>query len=350
MITIDKKSFGRLSDGREVHLYTLKNQNRMEVDILDFGGTIVSIRIPNRPGEPTDVVLGYDNVAGYETGEGYLGALIGRHGNRIRRARFVLNGVEYPLYANDGANHLHGGKCGFDHKIWEASVKDGSLFLHYLSRDGEEGYPGNLDVTVVYTLDDDNALTIDYQATTDADTVCNLTNHTYFNLSGYESGPVLDQKIRLVSERFTPADAESLPDGRIAPVEGTPMDLRSLTPIGAHIDDGFEQLRFAGGYDHNWIIDGEPGTLRLMAQACSDQSGITLEAYATNPSVQFYTGNFLKDHTPGKGGHTFSKRWGFCLESQFYPNSLEHPEFPQPVLKQGERYHQVTVFRFGWKK
>lgn len=350
MTTITQKSFGTTAAGEAVQLYTLKNEAGMEVDITDLGGIIVSIRVQDKNGKTTDVVLGHDNVADYENGEGYIGALIGRHGNRIAKGKFTLNGKEYSLYCNDGANHLHGGKIGFDKKIWKAEAADGALRLTYLSPDGEEGYPGNLSVTVVYSLDEDNALTLDYQADTDADTVCNLTNHAYFNLGGCESGSVLNQKLRLFADRYTCGDGECLTTGEIASVEGTPMDLRELTVIGAHINDDFDQLRLAGGYDHNFIVNGETGTLRPMAEAEDDTTGITLSAYTTQPSVQLYSGNFLKENTPGKNGSTYGHRWGFCLESQYYPNALCYPHFPQPILKKDEHYHHVTVYRFGLKK
>lgn len=345
MAGITQRRFGVTGSGQEITEYTLENARGTTLRAINYGGTVTSLVVADRSGNPVDIVLGYDTLEAYEAQEKYLGALIGRHANRIQAARFSLNGREYPLAANDGKNHLHGGNVGFDKRIWDASVEDGALVLRYVSPDGEEGYPGTLRVQVRYTLDDADRFTLEYDADTDADTVCNLTNHSYFNLAGHASGKVLEQEIRLFAEKYTPADAESLPDGSVASVAGTPLDLREPIQIGAHIDEEFEQLRFAGGYDHNFVIDGYDGTLRPAAEAYDPGTGIVLRMETTLPGVQFYSGNYLGGIAPGKGGAPYGPRWGFCLESQYFPNALEHPNFLQPVLRAGEHYHAVT--RYG---
>lgn len=348
MAVTTQAPFGKTSAGNPVALYTLRNQNGMEVKISTYGGAIVSCTVPDRSGNPTDVVLGYDRVEDYEKQQTYLGSLIGRHGNRIEKGRFTLNGKTYNLFCNDGNNHLHGGKIGFDKKIWHAERLDGGrVALSLLSPDGEEGYPGNLYVTVTYSLDNNNALRLDYEAHSDADTICNLTNHTYFNLNGHNSGTILNQEIRLNADFYTHANAESLPDGRIEPVDGTPMDLRELTPIGKNIDSDFDQLKEPGGYDSNWVVRGTRGVLREAAFARSKESGITLTALTSLPGIQFYSGNYLDGTAPGKNGASYTNRCGFCLETQFFPNALAHPEFEQPILRKGTIFHSITEYRFG---
>ncbi len=347
MTKIAQSKFGTTAAGDEVTLYTLQNDSGMSVSIMNYGGVITTLRVPDKNGISTDVVLGYDTLAEYEKGDKFLGTLVGRYANRIGNARFTLNGKTYSLFANDGIHHLHGGKVGFDRKIWEAEPVNGSLKLTYVSPDGEEGYPGELTVTVIYSLTDDNTLAIDYSAVSDADTICNLTNHSYFNLAGQDSGDVLKQKIQVFGDTYTITDAKSIPTGEIVPVDGTPMDLRKPVAIGDHIDDDFDQLVWAGGYDHNWIINGEAGTLRKMAYAFDEGTGITLTGYTTLPGMQFYAGNYLDGVMHGKGSATNGRRCGFCLESQFYPNSPNCPNFPQPILRKGDRYHSVTAFRFG---
>lgn len=276
-----------------------------------------------------------------------MGALIGRYANRIGRSRFSLGGTEYPLRANDGKNHLHGGPLGFDKQVWTVEAcAEGSLTLALASPDGQEGYPGNLQVRVTYTLTGD-ALTLDYQATCDRDTLCNLTNHAYFNLSGHQSGPVNGQYIRILADAYTPTDEASIPTGEISPVESTPMDLRKGERIGAHIDDPFPQLMLAGGYDHNWVLALAPRALALAAVAWSEETGIAMETLTTLPGIQFYSGNYLDDCPKGKGGVPYAKRWGFCLETQFFPNTPNRPKFPSAQLAKGEEYHQTTVYRFG---
>lgn len=346
MTTIIKEPFGVAASGEPVERYILDNGSA-KAAILTYGGILQSLFVPDKDGKQVDVVLGYDTLAEYEKGDKYLGALIGRHANRIGGAVFTLNGKEYKLFDNDKGNHLHGGKCGFDKKIWTAEICGESLRLTYTSIDGEEGYPGTLVVTVTYSLTADNTLVLDYKAKSDADTVCNLTNHSYFNLAGQDSGDVLDQKIQVFGSYYTLTDEKSIPTGVIAAVDGTPMDLRTLTRIGDHIDDSFEQLAWAGGYDNNWVIDGQPGILRKMAYACDQNTGITLTASTTLPGMQFYAGNYLDGVLPGKGKSTNGRRCGFCLESQYFPNALHCPNFAQPILKAQEEFHAVTTYQFG---
>ncbi len=344
---ISKEIFGKTSAGETAELYTLENGTGMQVTVSTLGGAVTKILVPDKNDIPTDVALGYDSPAGYEQGTCYLGALIGRHANRIKGGRISVGGREYPLFCNNGKNHLHGGKSGFDRKLWSAKEAENALLLSYRSKDGEEGYPGNLEVTVAHSLSEDGTLTLDYTAVCDKDTVCNLTSHSYFNLAGHASGPVTGQYIQVLADYYTPADSESLPTGEIAKVEGTPMDLRSPVRIGEHIDDDFEQLRFAGGYDHNWIISGQAGTLRKMAFAYDEGTGISLSAYTTLPGMQFYSGNYLDDAGTGKGGAPYGKRWGFCLESQYYPNAMAIDHFKKPVLRAGDVYRETTAYRFG---
>ncbi len=348
MVQISKRNFGTTAQG-SVSLYTLTNKNKMSVSISTLGAVVVAVKVPNKNNILTDVVLGYDDLASYERQNKYLGALIGRCGNRIAKGRFKLNGKDYQLYCNDGSNHLHGGKIGFDKKVWHAATTESGLRLTYISPDGEEGYPGTLTAHVIYALSDDNIFSIDYTATSDADTVCNLTNHTYFNLAGYDSGAVLDQQIQILADYYTVADQESLPTGEIARVENTPLDLRQPTRIGDNIDSSFEQIQFAGGFDHNWVINDYDGTLKKAAWAYAENTGITLTASTTLPGIQFYSGNYLDGAPAGKNRSAIYKRYGFCLESQYFPNALENPNFIQPILEKNKVYHAVTTYQFGIK-
>ena len=338
--------FGTMPDGTPVELYTLA-AGALSCQIITFGGSLQSLRVPDRSGRPVDVLLGFDALEPYRTHGKSLGALVGRYANRIGGAKFSLNGQTYQLAANNnGVNHLHGGLVGFNQRVWTVEeAGDDRLALSLFSPDGEEGYPGNLTVRVTYTLTEEG-LTIGYRAECDRDTVCNLTNHAYFNLSGHDSGPVLDQTIQLLADRYTPTDPLSIPTGEIAPVEGTPMDLRRTAPIGARIGEDFPQLLQAGGYDHNWIPNGEAGTLRPIARAASPATGISMEVLSTLPGVQFYTGNYLDGCPAGKGGAAYANRWGFCLETQFYPDSPNHANFPSCVLRAGEVFDHTAAFRF----
>lgn len=341
--------FGVMPDGTNVEQYTL-TAGALSCGIITFGGSLRSLRVPDRNGKSVDVLLGFDTLEAYRTHGKSLGALIGRFANRIGGARFTLNGTTYSLASNDhGVNHIHGGVLGYNQRVWTAeAVTDASLTLSLFSPDGEEGYPGNLKVRVTYTLTEEG-LTIAYEAECDKDTVCNLTNHAYFNLSGHDSGPVLDQTIQLLADRYTPSDAGSIPTGEIAAVDGTPMDLRQPTPIGAHIGEAFPQLLQAGGYDHNWVVNGDPGSLRPIARAFSPATGISMETLSTLPGVQFYTANFLTGCPAGKGGVTYDRRWGFCLETQFFPDSPNHENFPSCVLRAGKPFQSTTAFRFAAK-
>lgn len=341
--------FGTMPDGTPVELYTLA-AGALSCQIITFGGSLQSLRVPDRSGKPVDVLLGFDALEPYRTHGKSLGALVGRYANRIGGAKFSLNGQTYQLAANNnGVNHLHGGLVGFNQRVWTVEeAGDDRLALSLFSPDGEEGYPGNLTVRVTYTLTEEG-LTIGYRAECDRDTVCNLTNHAYFNLSGHDSGPVLDQTIQLLADRYTPTDPLSIPTGEIAPVEGTPMDLRRTAPIGARIGEDFPQLLQAGGYDHNWIPNGEAGTLRPIARAASPATGISMEVLSTLPGVQFYTGNYLDGCPAGKGGAAYANRWGFCLETQFYPDSPNHENFPSCVLRAGEIFRHTAAFRFSAK-
>ena len=348
MTTITKSDFGKLSSGENVSLYTFKNSIGAEVEIIDFGGAIRAVRVPDKNGVMEDVVLGYDSVDGYENQGKYIGALIGRHGNRIEDSEFELNGKTYKLFANDGRNNLHGGKIGFDKKLWKAKISGEILSLTYFSPDGEEGFPGNLTVTVEYSFDDDCALKIDYYAVSDADTVCNLTNHCYFNLGGQGSGSIVDEKVRINASKFTVGNNECLPNGEIAEVCGTPLDFTQFHVIGDRIGSDYEQIVFAGGYDHNWCPDGEG--LREVADVWDEKTGRYMQVYTDQPGLQFYTGNFLNSKPPfGKGGKPIDKRNGLCLEAQFYPNSLKHTHFPSPILRKGESYRQTTIYKFSVK-
>jgi aldose 1-epimerase len=349
-----KEPFGKTADGQEISRYKLTNKSGMEVAIINYGGIIVSLKAPDRSGKLDDIVLGLDSLDGYLAKPPYFGALIGRYGNRIAKAKFTLNGVEYTLAKNNGENSLHGGEKGFDKVVWNArdvSAGDAAaLELTYLSKDGEEGYPGNLAAQVVYSLNDKNELKIDYSATTDKDTVVNLTNHSYFNLAGQGEGDILQHRLMLNADRFTPIDAGLIPTGELQSVAGTPFDFRQPTPIGARINDKDQQLALGKGYDHNWVLNGTAGTMRLAARVTEPKSGRVLEVETVEPGIQFYTGNFLDGTIRGKGGKVYQQRYGFCLETQHFPDSPNKPAFPSTVLKAGGRYHTMTVFRFSVEK
>ena len=346
MLDMNKTPFGALPGGETVEQYILE-AGRLRCGVLTYGGALRFLEVPDRSGNPVDVLLGFDTLEDYRQQDKYIGALVGRFANRIGGARFTLDGRDYPLAANDGKNHLHGGLRGFDKRIWTVEAADRrSLTLSLASPGGEEGYPGDLAVRVSYTLSEEG-LTIHYQAESGAPTVCNLTNHAYFNLSGHGSGPVLDQTIQILAEEYTPSDSGSIPTGETASVAGTPMDLRDPLPIGARIDEDFPQLVQAGGYDHNWALPGGvQARPRLFARAASPASGIAMEALTTLPGVQFYAGNYLDGCPAGKGGAPYGKRWGFCLETQFFPDSPNRSAFPSCRLNPGEVWDHTTVYRF----
>lgn len=348
------KPFGTIHDGSETHLFTLRNDGGLRVDLSDFGATIVRFFAPDRHGKAEDIVLGFDSVEGYARPTGpYFGATIGRVGNRIAHGRFDLDGQTYQLPTNNAPGGLpctlHGGPRGFNHVLWQAdsaTIDAGSMLrLRYRSRDGEEGFPGNLDATVEFTLTDAGELRIEYTATTDRPTPVSLTNHSYFNLSGEGARTVLGHVLTLNAARYTPVNAGLIPSGEIAPVEGTPLDFQAPHTIGERIDRANEQLRFAGGYDHNFVLNGTGGSLALAAVALDPLSGRELEVLTTEPGVQFYSGNFLDGTLLGKNGHAYERRSGFCLETQHFPDSPNHPSFPSIILRPGETYRSTTVFR-----
>jgi len=351
---MEKKVFGTTADGKTADLYTLKNKNGMQVSITNFGATVVSIMVTDKAGKAADVALGYDDLAGYELNKNYLGVLVGRYGNRIAHGKFSIDGAEYTLAKNNGDNSLHGGIKGFNKAMWEArDVSKGgeaAVEMKYVSKDGEEGYPGNLSVTVVYTLTNKNELKIDYSATTDKKTVVNLTNHTYFNLAGQGNGDILKQELMINADTFTPVDSGLIPTGELKKVDGTPFDFRKPTAIGARIDANDEQIKLGGGYDHNFVLNRKGATgLSLAARVSDPASGRTVEVWTTEPGVQFYTGNFLDGSFKGKGGGAYQKRTAFCLETQHFPDSPNHASFPTTLLKPGEKYHTTTVYKFEAK-
>ncbi len=348
-MAITKDSFGATKDGVAVDLYTMTNDTGMTAKITTYGGIIVSLTAPDAGGNFADVVLGFDTIGEYEEKSPYFGCITGRYANRIAKGTFVLDGVTYDKLAiNNGPNALHGGLKGFDKVVWEAAVAGDSLVLHTISADGEEGYPGKLDVTVTYTLGDD-ALRIDYAATTDKPTLCNLTNHSYFNLAGHDAGAdaQASHEMMINGDAFTPiADEGAIPTGEIRPVMGTPMDFTSPKAIGTQINDDDEQLKYGAGYDHNWVLNKDKaGELSLAARTTDPSSGRVMETWTTEPGVQFYSANYLDGFT-GKGGAVYPYRGGFCLETQHYPDSPNQPEFPSTVLRPGEKYQSTTIYKF----
>ena len=349
---IPKQSFGT-ADGVPVDLYTLRNPSGAEARIMTYGGIVVSLKVPDKNGHMDDVVLGYDTLDGYLKESPYFGALIGRYGNRIAKGRFSLNGTAYQLATNNYPNALHGGLKGFDKRVWQASARQTahgpSLELRYVSKDGEEGYPGTLSVTAVYTLTRDNALRLDYTATTDKDTVLNLTQHSYFNLAGQGSGDILNHVVMMSAARYTPVDATLIPTGELAPVGGTPFDFRTPTAIGARIEENNEQLKFGVGYDHNWVFAKQVGELTTLARVSEPSSGRILEVLSTEPGLQFYTGNFLDGTIKGKAGKVYNFRNAFCMEPQHFPDSPNQPNFPSVVLKPGQTYKNTIIYRFSTK-
>lgn len=353
-MSIQKHWFGSLPDGRAVHRYILQNQNGMTVSLLDFGGAVQQILVPDRNGRLNDVVGGYDNILDYYYGDGYQGALIGRFGNRICRGKFTLEGKDYDLYINNGVNHLHGGKEGFSHKIWEATPVDGdepALQLHYVSPDGEEGYPGTLDVTLTYTLKASNSLSIRYVATTDRRTVLNLTNHTYFNLGGFASGKVFDHVLQLDADTYLPTDDTLIPTGELKSVAGTPFDFRTPKAVGKDFFADNEDLRLAGGYDHCFnFVGGESKEPVLRATLYEPLSGREMKVYTNQPCVQFYSGNFLNNaEHPFKGGYPQGTQNALCLETQHMPDAINHKNFTNVILDPGEAYDYTTEYAFSVK-
>ena len=348
---MQKQSFGKTADGQQIDLYTLTNEHGMEASILNYGATLVSLKVPDRDGKLGDVVLGYDKLGDYEKGASYFGGTIGRYANRIAHGKFTLDGVPYTLPLNDGPNSLHGGIQGFNKRVWTAKNASASagkaLELTYLSKDGEEGYPGNLTVKVVYTLlADRNELRIDFSATTDKDTVVNFANHSYFNLNGEGNGDILGHELVLHAKQFTPVDATLIPTDELTDVKDTPFDFQTATAIGARIGQDNEQLKFGKGYDHNWVLDRAKPGLSPAAEVYDAQTGRVLEVSTTEPGIQFYTGNFLNGAL-GKAGKAYNYRSALCLETQHFPDSPNHSNFPSAELKPGQHFRSTTVYSFS---
>ncbi|HEX7295297.1 MAG TPA: aldose epimerase family protein [Pyrinomonadaceae bacterium] len=349
---ITRADFGKTPDGQNVELFTLTNGMGTEAKITNYGGIVVSLSIPDRNRKFADVVLGFNDLESYLNQRQYFGTIIGRYGNRIAKGRFSLNGVEYKLATNNGPNHLHGGIKGFDKVVWTPAPTTtrnaASLSLTYLSKDGEEGYPGNLEVKVVYTLTNNNDLKIDYSATTDKDTVVNLTHHSYFNLAGEGNGDILSHELRLHAPHYLPTDATSIPTGEIRSVARTPFDFMTAKAIGERINQNDQQLEFGNGYDHNWVIStNRPGQLNVVAEVYEPTTGRAMRVSTTEPGIQFYTGNFLDGTLTGKSGKPYPRRSGFCLETQHYPDSPNQPKFPTTTLKKGATYTSTTIYHFG---
>ena len=349
---LEQRSFGTTADGSAVTLYVLTNSRGMQAAIINYGGILVSLKVPDRNHNFADVVLGYDNLQGYVGDKTFQGAIIGRYANRIAHGKFTLNGKEYMLERNDGENTLHGGNHGFNKVLWQAKPVPGkdsqSLVLTYLSPDGEGGFPGNLNVKVTYTLTDNNELKIAYEATSDKDTVVNLTNHAYYNLAGQGDGDILGHVLTIYADRFTPVDQVLIPTGHLQGVKGIPFDFTRPTPIGARIDHDDDQLKLGHGYDHNFVLNaGMTSAPVPAASAYEPKSGRMLEIATTEPGIQFYSGNFLDGSITGKSGKVYKHRYGFCLETQHFPDSPNHPDFPSTVLKAGETYRTTTIYTFS---
>ncbi len=342
---MQKVSFGTTKQGAQAILYSLENKNHTTIKVTDYGATLVAFLFKDKEGIERDVVLGYESVDGYEEHFSCFGATIGRNGNRIANGRFVIDGKTWQLEDNDRGNNLHSGKNGFGRVMWEVKeVTDNSITLSHFSSQEEQGFPGNLTAEVTYTITDDDTLEISYIGKADADTVMNFTNHSYFNLGGHDSGSVAEQELQILADSYTPMDAKNIPTGEIAPVEGTPMDFRTMKPIGSDIDAAFEQLKLGGGYDHNYVLRDKPGEMSIIANAYCKETGIAMEASTDCCGVQLYTGNSIGAQK-GKHGVEYGDRNGFCLETQFYPNAVNQENFPSPVVKAGEVYRSKTTYR-----
>lgn len=349
--SLTRSTFATLPSGDVVEAFTLMNAHGIELRAISYGGIITSLRTPDRQGQFADIVLGHDTIDGYLRPSPYLGAIVGRYANRIGRGQFVIDGTTYKLATNNGPNHLHGGVRGFDKVVWGAEPFERAdavgVVLRYTSPDGEEGYPGTLEVQATYTLRDDNTLTVEYVGTTDKPTHVNLSQHSYFNLVGDGTRDVLDHELQIRADRFTPVDATLIPTGELAPVEGTPFDFREPTAIGARIEADHPQIRNGLGYDHNFVLNREGDGLVEAIHVRAPTTGRTLTIATTAPGVQFYSGNFLNGSITGKNGHVYRRRYGFCLETQHFPDSPNKPSFPSTLLRPGETYRSTTVYRFG---
>lgn len=351
---VEKKLFGKLADGREVYEYTLTNSNGMKVNVIDYGAVVVSLVAQDKNGKFADVVLGYDNLEDYVAGKSYFGAIVGRYGNRIGKGKFKLNGKEYQLSINNGENHLHGGTEGFNKKLWEVidskkTPLGSSITLYYLSKDGEEGYPGSVKLTVNYFLSKENELWINYTGMTDKTTILNPTNHSYFNLSGDPNKAILNHELWIDADKFTPVDNGLITTGILADVDNTSMDFRKPSKIGTHINDNYEQLKFGSGYDHNWVLNKHEGQLPKVASLYDPESGRLMEIRTDQPGLQFYSGNFLDGTITGKNGIKYQYRTGLCLETQHFPDTPNKPNFPSVVIKPGQVYRQTTIYKFSVK-
>jgi aldose 1-epimerase len=342
---VTKQPFGKTPDGTPVDVYTLKD-DALEARIITYGGIVISLKVPDKSGKSADVVLGYDSLDGYLAKGPYFGAIIGRYGNRIAGGKFTLDGKTYSIPPNDGPNALHGGPRGFDKVVWKAKQIPHGIELSHVSPDGDQGFPGTLSAVVRYTLNGKD-LKIEYSATTDKNTVLNLTNHSYFNLAGQGNGDILKHHVKLNAERFTPVNDVLIPTGELAIVEGTPLDFRKSTAVGARINDDNEQLRRGKGYDHNWVLDSGGGKLAEAAEVYEPTTGRVMQVWTDQPGVQFYTGNFLDGTITGKDGKVYQQRSALCLETQHFPDSPNHPNFPSTELKPGQKYHTVTIYRFS---
>lgn len=351
MASITKASFGKLPDGQEVFLYTVKNKNGVEMKVTNYGGIITSLKTPDKNGVLEDVVLGYDSLDGYLKESPFFGAIVGRYGNRIAKGKFKLDGKEYTLAINNPPNSLHGGPKGFDKVVWTIeeimSINGPALKLSYLSKDMEEGFPGNLQAEAIYTLTENNELRFDYKATTDKATVVNLTQHTYFNLTGNTKRDILNHMLEINSDEIVPVDKTLIPTGKFRKVAGTPFDFTTTQAVGSRINDKDEQLEFGGGYDHCYVLRPSKDTLNYAAAVSDPESGRKIEVYTTEPGIQFYSGNFLTGSITGKGNVVYSKRFGLCLETEHYPDSPNQPQFPSVTLKPGEVYKTTTVYKFS---
>ena len=351
---IKKEAFGKTADGKAVDLYTLTNANGLVAKVTNYGAIVTELWVPDRNGNLGDVVQGYDTLDGYIQDTSYFGSIVGRVGNRTAKGKFTLDGKEYTLAKNDnGINHLHGGNVGFNKVVWEASQvrKDDAVGvkLTYLSKDGEEGYPGNFNCTVLYTLTNNDELRIDYEATTDKPTVHNVTHHGYFNLAGHGESDILSHELMMDADNITPVDKDLIPTGKLMPVAGTPFDFTKSTAIGARIDADDQQLKFGGGYDHNWALNNTDGSYAKVGSLYDSGSGRVMDIYTTEPGLQFYSGNFLDGTATGKGGKVYEHRYALCLETQHFPDSANQPEFPSIVLRPGETYKSTTAFKFSTK-
>lgn len=350
-MAVKTTKFGEMPDGTQIDLYTLTNDNGLTATFINLGADWVSMLVPDRFGQSADVVLGYDDVDSYLKNPPHFGAPIGRNANRIGKASFSLNGKAYPLVNNNNGNNLHSGPDFYHNRIWEAEASEdeqGSRVAFSLySPDGDQGFPGNADITVTYTLTPDNALMIQYFMVSDADTVANFTNHAYFNLAGHNAGSILEQEVWIDADHFTPADEVAIPTGEIAPVKDTPMDFTQMKAIGRDIEGEYDQLIKGQGYDHNWVLNHKAGEMALSAKARDPQSGRIMEVHTDLPGIQFYTGNFLDGGLAGKAGANYTQRAGFCFETQYYPDAINKPYFPSPILIAGEEYHTTTIYQFG---